>query len=259
MLALATLFFVTAPLAGPALAAPPAAAPAPSAQKLEVPAYQGFVTDLAGILSPEQHKALEDLMESYRAGTTHELALLTIPKLEGDSIERFALEVGRAWKIGQAGANNGALLVVAQDERKLRFEIGRGLEGDLNDAIAGRIIRDIIAPEFRRGDYYNGLRLGLEAAHAAIGGDYGPIERTRGHRRRSGGLAGLIQLLFIGFFIFTAMRRRNRGAGFGGALPYILLGGTGRHTGYSRSGGGGGFGGFGGGGGFSGGGATGGW
>src|SRR5690606_1338357 len=114
-------------------------APVATAQ-IDVPENDGWVTDLAGFLTPEQERELERMMESYRTGTTHEIALLTVPDLGGQPIERLALEVGRAWGLGTEERNNGALLVVAREERKIRIEVGRGLEGTLTDAISSRII-----------------------------------------------------------------------------------------------------------------------
>ena len=238
-------------------------------QRLEVPANQGWVTDLGGMLTPAEEKSLESLMESYRSGTTHEIALLTIPSLEGDALERFSLEVARTWGLGGVEAKNGALLLVSRDDRKMRIEVGRGLEGNLTDSISGRIIRDVIAPEFKRERYGTGLREGIVAIHAAIGGDYGPVNRSAGGKQRGGALSGIISVLVNLFFfwVFIQMMRSRggrggRGGGGGSALPWIILGsgmGGGGRSGGGFGGGGGGFGGFGGGGSFGGGGASGGW
>src|SRR5262249_8630546 len=102
--------------------------------ELAVPKHDGWVTDLAGMLSPPKERELETLMESYKQGTTHEIALLTIPSLEGDDLERFALRVFRTWGIGSKSTSNGALLVVSKADRKIRIEVGRGLEGNLTDS-----------------------------------------------------------------------------------------------------------------------------
>ena len=235
----------------------------------EIPANDGWVTDLAGMLSPEEERALEALMESYKAGTTHEIALLTVPSLDGRALEQYSLEVARAWGIGGAESHNGALLFVAQAERKLRLEVGRGLEGNLTDSISGRIIRDVISPEFKRGRFYDGLRAGIEATHAAIGGDYGPVRTSGGGQRASGGGIGCFAVTLHLVFFFLILRsmagRRGRGRGTGGLLPWLVFSSMhgGRSSGGWSSGGfgggGGGFSGFGGGGGFSGGGASGGW
>jgi uncharacterized protein len=230
-----------------------------------IPANDGWVTDLAGMLDPEQERSLEALMQSYKAGSNQDLALLTVPDLGGQSLERFALEVARGWGLGEKERHNGALLLVAKKERKIRIEVGRGLEGTLTDSISGRIIRDVIGPDFKRGRFYEGLRGGIEAMHAAAGGDYAGLPPQRGRRSgRSSGVA-LLPLLFFIFFVISLIRRGGRGGrgGGGGALPWILAGtlaSRGRHSsGWHGGGGGGGFGGFGGGGGFSGGGASGGW
>lgn len=237
-------------------------APSASGQGTEIPKNDGWVTDQAGLLQPAEERALEALMESYRAGSGQEVALLTVPDLGGRTIEEFALAVARGWKIGDQETSSGALLVVAQAERALRIEVGRGLEGTLTDSISGRIIRDVIVPEFKAQRFYPGLRHGIEAIHAALGGDYGPIERRA--KGEDGGLPCVVLLVIS--LIVIAMVRRNSGLhrrGGSSALPWILasqMGSLGSRGG-SRSGGfsSGGFRGFGGGGGFSGGGASGRW
>lgn len=241
------------------------ALPAPPLE-VQIPENDGWVTDLAGVLSDDEKRQLELLMESYRSGATHEIALLTVADMGGETIERFALEVARNWGIGGKETSNGALLVMAKAERKLRIEVGRGLEGDLPDVIAGRIIRDVITPRFKQGQFAQGLHDGVVAIHAAIGGDYGAIERSSRARRRSSGIGGLIVIGLLLVFIFG---RNRRGGGGCSVLPWLLAGSMmsgGRRGSWSGGsfggiggGGGGGFGGFGGGGGFSGGGASGGW
>lgn len=236
-----------------------AAAPQEFEIPAKVPANDGWVTDRAGLLRPEEEATLEALMESYRVGSGQEIALLTVPDLGGRTIEGFALAVARDWQIGDRETSSGALLVVAQAERALRIEVGRGLEGTLTDSISGRIIRDVIVPEFKAQRFYPGLKLGIEAIHSALGGDYGPLERGGGKSRGSPAfLPGLVFWILVSLLIFK--RRGGRGSG---ALPWLLasqMGSLGRHGG-GRVGGfsGGSFGGFGGGGGFSGGGASGRW
>lgn len=232
----------------------------------QVPANDGWVTDLAGLLAPAEERELEVLAESYRTGSTHEVALLSVPDLGGRTIEELALATARAWRIGDRETSAGALLVVAKSERALRIEVGRGLEGTLTDATCGRIIRDVIVPEFRAGRFYPGLRRGIEAIHAAAGGDYAPIERASRGPQAPEVYALLfgVMLLFVVARVMRSVRRGVRGQR--NALPWILASELGRtHAGGGRSfghlsgGGGGGFGGFGGGGGFSGGGASGRW
>lgn len=239
-----------------------ALAGAPVLAEEAIPPNDGWVTDLAGFLEPQQEQSLEQLMESYKVGSSNEIALLTVPTLGGRSLEQYALETARTWGMGEQGKNNAALLLVAREERKIRIEVGRGLEGNLTDSISGRIIRNVISPRFKRGEYYEGLRDGIVAMHAAAGGDYGSIPRDRGS---SGSKFNLFYLFFVLFVIMNLLRgaRGGRG-GRGGLLPWLILGGlaSGRgHRGSSgwHGGSSGGFGGFGGGGGFSGGGSSGGW
>ena len=230
----------------------------------DIPHNDGWVTDVAGMLEPQQERALEALMESYKQGSTNEIALLTVPDLGGMPIERFALEVGRGWGIGEAERHNAALLVVARDERKIRIEVGRGLEGVLTDSISGRIIRDVISPELARGRFYDGMRAGIEAMHAAAGGDYAELSRQAERGPGGGGVRSVLPLIFWIVLILLLSRGRRGGC----LLPFLAMGGLGggrRATGWHGGGfgggrgGGGGFGGFGGGGGFSGGGASGSW
>jgi len=236
----------------------------------QVPKYDGWVTDLADMLSAGQEQQLELLMESYKQGSKHEIALLTVPDMGGKTIERFALEVAREWGIGGAETSNGALLVVAKAERKMRIEVGRGLEGNLPDVICGRIVRDVMTPAFKSGNIPGGIHLGIVAMHAAIGGDYAPLKRTTRGRRRSGGMGGLFMIAFLIFIIAVSRRRGGGGGGGRGSVwPWLFwgsmlsgrggYGGVGGFGGGGFGGGGGGFSGFGGGGGFSGGGASGGW
>ncbi|MFT5830782.1 MAG: hypothetical protein ACI9D0_001370 [Bacteroidia bacterium] len=211
------------------------------------------------MLTDSEERSLETLMESYKRGTSHEIALLTLPDLDGASLEALSLEVARTWGLGGVDANNGALLLISRDDRKMRIEVGRGLEGNLTDSVSGRIIRDVISPPFKQGRFETGIRSGIVAMHAAIGGDYGPIEASERAKRQGGSLFRALLPLLVLIFFFLG-NKGNRGGRGGSNLPlWILLGssmGGGRHSGGS---GGGGFSGFGGGGGFSGGGASGGW
>ncbi|MDF1838935.1 MAG: TPM domain-containing protein [Planctomycetota bacterium] len=224
--------------------------------QVDVPKNDGWVTDLAGILTPSTERKLEALMESYRQGSGHEIAVLTVPELEGQSIERLALEVGRSWGLGEKGKNNGALLVVAFKDRKLRIEVGRGLEGHLTDSRCGRIIRNVIAPHFRKGNTDKGIEQGVLAIHNVAGGKYGAIQNHNGNQ---GGLGSTLMGIVVLVIILITMTRGGGGGMMGWILVNAVMSG-GRGGGGGGGGfGGGGFGGFGGGGGFSGGGASGGW
>mgnify|MGYP006287167617 FL=1 len=241
------------------LAAAAVLLPAAGVEAGDIPANDGWVTDLGGFLTPQQETTLEQLMESYKLGSGHEIALLTVPNLGGRSIEDYALEVARQWRIGKEGKHNGALMLVTRAEREIRIEVGRGLEGNITDGISGRIIRGLIAPEFKNGRFYEGLFTGIEAMHAAAGGNYASIPEER--KGKSGGGIGLFPLMIMIFVIVRLIRRKGGGGRGGGPLGWLLLGSMMSGGSHSSGGGsrGGGFGGFGGGGGFSGGGASGGW
>ena len=262
----------------PAALAARAAAPAFEQQ---LPANDGWVTDLAGLLTASDEQQLEATMDSFRRGSGHDIALLTVPDLQGEPIEDYARRVAREWKLGSKETSDGALLVVSTGDRALRIEVGRGLEGTLTDAVCGRIIRDVITPRFQAGDFADGLRSGVEALQQAAGGDYAALPEPRAVRSSDGWVA-IPLVIFVVILIVILMRRRGgprgrrRAHSRHGIWPWLVLadslgrssGGGGFSGGGFGGGGfgggfgghsGGGFGGFGGGGGFSGGGASGRW
>lgn len=243
-------------LCGLALLALPA-----RAQSIDVPRGTGWVNDQAHVLPASERDALEARLSAFEQKNGHELALLTVPTTSGQPIENYALAVARAWKLGKPGKNDGALLVVAVQDRKLRVEVGRGLEGELTDLLCGRVIRDVIVPRFKAGDMPGGIRAGVEAL-IAIAGGAGEKALPREQDVPDSFWTTVAIALFVLFIVIVAIVRRitggGRGRGFrGGLFPFpMMIGGGGSGGGGF---GGGGFGGFGGGGGFSGGGASGGW
>lgn len=157
------IFLVLAVLASiPAIADPP------------IPPLTGRIVDLANLLPEAKRQSLTATIEDYDAKTTNEIVIVTLPSLEDYPIEDWGLALGRGWGIGKAGKNNGVLLIVAPKDRELRIEVGYGLEGDLPDAIAKRIIDETIVPYFKRGDMDGGIEAGVEAIIAAISGTYEP-------------------------------------------------------------------------------------
>ena len=138
-----------------------------------VPALWGLhVHDEAGVLSQAAIDRLEKELKEYEDSTSNQLAILVIPSLDGDILEQYSLRVAESWKLGQADKDNGALLLIVVDDRKMRIETGQGLEGALTDAVCSRIIRKEIAPAFRKGDYDEGISAGIQAMITAIGGEY---------------------------------------------------------------------------------------
>ena len=134
----------------------------------EVPPLRGRVNDYAQIIAPDRAASLERLLTQFDQETGHQMAILTIPTLAGDDIEGFGIRVADTWKIGKKGFDNGVILIVAPRDRKLRLEVGYGLEGVLPDATASRIIRDFIVPRFRAQDYSGGIIAGTEAVLKVI-------------------------------------------------------------------------------------------
>jgi uncharacterized protein len=222
----------------------------PSAgQDTPVPDLKHYATDLSGTLSAEQVSQLDQLLASFDKATSTQVSVLMIASLNGGDIEEYSLRVAEANKIGRKGKDNGALLLVVRNDRKARIEVGYGLEGSLPDALAGQIIRQEIGPHFRQGDYYGGLRAGVEAIMSATKNEYQAEPVSRTGRRTSPGFFVVIVIMVI---ILRLVRRRSRGIFWGGG-PWLGGGGGGGWGGGS----GGGF--SGGGGSFGGGGASGSW
>jgi len=142
------------------------------AQALDVPRPRGYVTDLAGVLPGEFVDSLELALAAYERDTSNQIAVLVVPTLAGDNLESFSLRVAEKWRLGQAGRDNGVLLLVAMAERKIRIEVGYGLEGAIPDSLAGQIIRREMAPKFRQGDFAGGIEAAVSALQQAAAGAY---------------------------------------------------------------------------------------
>ena len=141
---------------------------AESLYALEVPYLAGRVNDYAGILSEGTVNELEKTLADFEKSTTCQIAVLTVKSLEGESIEQYSIKVVEAWKLGQKGKDNGVLLLVAQNDRKMRIEVGYGLEEKLTDFISGRIIVNDIAPSFKKSDYDGGITNGINSIMKTI-------------------------------------------------------------------------------------------
>jgi len=145
---------------------------------LDVPVHPtGRVTDLTGTLSAQEIASLDQKLDTFERETTNQIAVLLIPSLEGDPLEDYSIRLAERWKIGQQGRNNGVILLIVKNDRKLRIEVGYGLEGALPDGLAGAIIRDEITPRFRNGQFYQGVDAGTNAIIAAIRGEYKPVKK----------------------------------------------------------------------------------
>jgi len=145
-----------------------------AAMAADVPYLTGRVTDNAQILSEGARKALAEKLKAHEDRTGNQIAVLTIPTLDGEGIEEYAVRVFEAWKLGQKGKDNGVLMVVVPGDRRMRIEVGYGLEGTLTDLMAGRIIQQVITPRFRNGDYEGGITEGAMAVVKLLEGGKGP-------------------------------------------------------------------------------------
>ncbi len=239
---------------------------------LEVPPLSGYVNDNAKLLSSTEISQIENYLAAVEESSGAQIALLTIPSLEGDSLESFSIRVAEKWALGQADRDDGVLLLVALKEKKIRIEVGYGQEAVLTDAVSGYIIRNVIVPEFKRGYFVIGIAKGLQAISGTITGKetIPQKELSKATSNEGGFPASLFAIFFILIFFLSRIggyrRYRRRGISPASALFMGMMLGSGRrHGGGGFSGGGfsgGGFsgGGFsGGGGGFGGGGASGGW
>jgi uncharacterized protein len=208
--------------------------PAPiSAQGLvEVPPLSSPVTDLTGTLTPDQVAALEAKLRTFESGKGSQIAVLVVPSTEPEAIEQYALRVAEAWKLGREGVDDGALLLVALGDRRVRIEVGYGLEGALPDAIANRIIDEGIVPAFRQGDVYGGVATGVDRMLRVIEGEPLPEPERRSPAQGVPGLSELLPFLFLFAFVGMPILRRLFGrvggalatAGLVGTLAWILVG-----------------------------------
>jgi len=143
----------------------------------EIPPFNALVTDVPGILSPDKKSELEQKLRSVKLSTGTEIAVLIVNTLSGNSVEGYAQEVVRKWKIGEQNKDNGILLLISTQEHAIRIEVGRGLEGSVPDIIAGRIIRDQMVPLFKSGDFAGGISLGVQRLIELNSGEYKQQER----------------------------------------------------------------------------------
>lgn len=242
-------------------------------REIPKPPAGSAINDLAGILSADEERLLNERISSLDIGSSNQIGIATIKTLDGGDIEEVGINTSRKWGIGSKERNNGILILIAVDDREMSIEVGYGLEGAIPDAIAASIIRNDMTPLFRQGDYYHGILKAVESLSKAAVGEYN-IPREQ---KESDGVSGrsIFKFIIIAIVILVIIGRSGGGRGRGGRMmhrrgsdwlgPMILgsmLGGrsSGGGFGGGSSGGfgGGGFGGFGGGG-FGGGGASGNW
>src|SRR5512145_1421703 len=138
---------------------------------INVPFLSGRVNDNANMLTPAVEQRIEARLKAYEDSTTNQIAILTVTSLDGESVEEYSMKVAETWKLGKKGVDNGVLLLISKDDRKLRIEVGYGLEGSLTDAATSYIINSIIVPKFKDGNFEEGIESGVDAIIRAADGD----------------------------------------------------------------------------------------
>jgi uncharacterized protein len=148
------------------------------AAEVAVPPLKARVIDLTHTLSTSQAQTLESRLRDFERGKGSQIAVLMLPSTQPETIEEYSIRVAEAWKIGRARVDDGVILVIAKNDRKLRVEVGRGLEGAIPDAVAKRVVSDVITPLFRSGDFYGGIAAGTDALMKLIEGEGLPAPRS---------------------------------------------------------------------------------
>lgn len=190
------------------------------------PDLTGRVVDQAAILTPEDRTAIEGKLKAFEEKTSDQVVVATVRSLEGTSIEDYANRLFRTWKLGTQDKNNGVLLLVAPSEKKVRIEVGYGLEGALTDALTGIVIRTAIAPRFKAGDFAGGINAGVDAILSVLAGDAEEWQRkARPPREDTFTAADWLSLLWVIIILIILIRAWTRGDG-GGSSAYRRRGGN---------------------------------
>lgn len=212
-------------IAGALLLAP--LAPVPGSA-LEVPFLSGHVNDQAGLLDHGQGHALEGRLAAFEARTGHQVVVLTVPSLEGEVLEDYSLRVAETWKLGRAEQDDGVLLLIAKDDRKLRIEVGYGLEGQLTDVLCHRIIDERIVPRFKEGDFAQGVDDGVSALLGLLDGDPEALPEPSGSLfSGQTGVKGILAAVAVSLLLlsvlglFSAMALITPGGG--GWFLYVFM------------------------------------
>ncbi|AOJ03130.1 hypothetical protein WS70_15915 [Burkholderia mayonis] len=185
-----------------------------------VPPLAARVTDETGTLTDAQRATLEQSLKDFETHKGSQIAVLIVPTTQPETIEQYSIRVVEQWKLGRANVDDGALLIVAKNDRALRIEVGYGLEGVLTDATSHRIIDEVIAPSFRRGDFYGGISAGVGSMMRVIEGE--PLPPPRVRHGEDGGLGRLLPVLFVMTIVAGGVLR----AVFGRLAGSVVTGGA---------------------------------
>ncbi len=202
----------------------------PALAELPVPPFSSFITDLTDTLTAGQRDAVEQELRAFEQRKGSQIAILIVPTTEPEAIEQYALRVAETWKLGRKGVDDGVLFLVAKDDRAMRIEVGYGLEGMIPDAVAKRIISEIVVPYFTQGDFYGGVDAGVGRLIRLIDGE--PLPPPHERDKEWSGIEGLLPVLIVGTVILGAVLRalfgRLLGAsltgGLGGLFVWVIVG-----------------------------------
>lgn len=192
------------------------------AAALDVPPLTGQIVDAAHLLPADLAAALSADLAAHAARTGNQVALLTLPSLEGEPLEEFSHRVATAWKLGQKGTDNGVLVLVVPGDRKVRIEVGYGLEGTLTDAKSSRIIREEMAPRFRAGDFAGGIAAGVKAVLGTIDGTYSPPDRKPVQGGKTSAWSIFYLAVVVGILTAAFIGRHWKGGSIGGVMAFVL-------------------------------------
>jgi len=175
---------------------------------LDTPNLQGYVNDYAHMISGSARVKLEEELKSFEQSDSTQLVILTVPSLEGETLEDYSIKVVEAWRLGQAQKDNGILFLVSKNDRKIRIEVGRGLEGRLTDLMAGRIIDLVIKPRFKREDFDGGFAAGVASLIDATRGEFKAEEKDWGTGTQPFQSSWLFFLIVFLFFFLISLARK---------------------------------------------------
>lgn len=189
---------------------------------LDVPQLRSRVNDYANMLSPAVAERLEQLLADFERSDSTQIVVLTVTSLEGETLEGYSIKVAEAWRVGQKKLDNGALLLIAKQERKIRIEVGYGLEGVLTDLVSGRIIRGDISPAFKNNDYDAGITAGVSSIIQAVRGEYQAQPRDLKQGKKSAEPVFTLLIFLLVAVVFLGSVSKFLGAAVGAAgLPLI--------------------------------------
>jgi uncharacterized protein len=190
-----------------------------------IPSLSARVTDLTGTLSAQQQAALEQKLAAFEAAKGSQLTVLIVPTTAPEEIEQYSIRVVEQWKLGRKKVDDGALLIIAKNDHRMRIEVGYGLEGVLTDAMSNRIIDETLTPAFRQGNFYGGIDAALDQMMKLIQGEPLPPPPPEWHSARHGGSSNLLVLLFFLVIAGSAVLRSIFGRTVGSALTGAVAGG----------------------------------